>query len=57
MATLESRIVALERQHCATGIKLAIRADGETDEQVRACAGLENWPGQVIFISAVDAKL
>lgn len=54
---LESRIAELERQHGGTGYKLVVRADGETDSEARARAGLADWPGAIIFVSEADAKL
>lgn len=57
MATLESRITELERQHGGNGVKLVLRADGETDSEARARAGLADWPGDIIFLTGADAKL
>jgi len=57
MATLENRIAELERQHGGNGVKLVLRADGETDDEARARAGLAGWPGVIIFMSEADAKL
>lgn len=57
MATLKNRIEELERQHGGTGYKLVVRADGETDSEARARAGLADWPGVIIFVSEADAKL
>jgi len=55
--TLENRIAELERQHGGNGVKLALRANGETDDEARARAGLADWPGVIIFMSESDAKL
>lgn len=55
--TLESRIVELERQHGGDGVKLVLRADGETDDEARARAGLADWPGVIVFMSEADVKL
>lgn len=57
MATLENRIAELERQHGGAGYKLVVRADGETDNEAQARAGLAGWPGRIIYMSEVDAKL
>lgn len=54
---LESRIVELERQHGGDGVKLVLRADGETVNEARARTGLADWPGAIIFVSEADAKL
>ena len=55
--TLENRIAELERQHGGNDVKLILRADGETDDEARARAGLAVWPGVIIFMSESDAKL
>lgn len=55
--TLENRIAELERKHGGTSIKLVMRADGETDSEARARAGLADWPGVVVFMSEADVKL
>jgi hypothetical protein len=60
MATLESRVSALERQSGATSyklVKLVGCADGETANEARARAGLADWPGEIIFLTGADAKL
>ena len=55
--TLENRIAELERQHGGNGVKLVLRADGETDDEARTRAGLAGWPGGIIFMSEADTKL
>ena len=55
--TLENRIAELERQHGRNGVKLILRADGETDDEARELAGLAGWPGVIIFMSEADTKL
>ena len=60
MATIESRIAELERQHGGDGYKLVKFvgcADGETANEARARAGLADWPGPVIVISFGDTQL
>lgn len=54
---IESRIAQLERQHNGTGYKLALRADGETDDEALTRAGLVGWTGAVVFCSEIDARL
>lgn len=43
MATIENRIVELERQYCVVGFKLVLRLDNESDYEARARAGLADW--------------
>lgn len=57
MATIESRIAALERQSGGTSYKLVMREDGETNDEARERAGLADWTGPVIVISFGDNKL
>lgn len=60
MATIESRVTALERQHGGDEyklVKLVGCADGETANEVRARAGLADWPGEIIFLTGADTKL
>ena len=60
MATLDSRVTALEQQSGATSyklVKLVGCAAGETANEARARAGLADWPGPVIVISFGDTQL
>ncbi|MDP3497939.1 MAG: hypothetical protein Q8R84_09825 [Candidatus Nitrotoga sp.] len=60
MATIESRVTALERQHGGDEyklVKLVGCADGETANEARARAGLADWPGEIIFLTGADTKL
>ena len=60
MATIDSRVKALEQQSGATSyklVKLVGCADGETANEARARAGLADWPEPVIVISFGDTQL
>lgn len=57
MASIQSRIAVLERQSGATGYKLVLREDGETDNEARARAGLAGVKGLMVFLSESDARL
>ena len=48
---------ALARELGDLDYKLVIREDEETEDEARKRAGLTNWPGPVIFLSAVCATL
>ncbi|MDZ4252669.1 MAG: hypothetical protein U1A72_08885 [Sulfuritalea sp.] len=54
---LEAVETALAKQYGETGYRLVVRADGETDNQARARAGLTDWRGPVIYFSEADANL
>lgn len=61
MSNLTKRLEAVEAalaKKCGdTDLKVIIREDDETSAQARERAGLTDWPGQVLCISFVDAKL
>lgn len=55
---LEAVEVALAKKCGDADFKVIIREDDETSDQAIARAGLtQTWPGQVLCISFIDAKL
>lgn len=58
--SLATRLGAIEKamakQNGEFGYRLVFIADGESENEAKIRAGLEDWPGPVIFIDKIDLK-
>ena len=56
-ARIKSVTATIAKQRGETGYRLVVRADDETEDEARTRAGLNDWPGLIIFLSESDANL
>lgn len=54
---LEAVEAALMKQCGDADLRVIVCEDGETSAQARVRAGLADWPGQVVCVSFMDARL